>query len=134
MLSPANSIAVRTWKGILHTEGERVTKKKPATAEIVTVICKEIPNDLQGIRDRAILILGYAGAIRRSELFAIDVEDIEEVTNGIWVTVKQQKRTRRRKENESLFSMDKAQKLVLFGILTLVKSRRNPKRPHLLPN
>ncbi|MFC7443433.1 site-specific integrase [Laceyella putida] len=92
MLNPANSVAVKeTWKGIQRKEGERVTKKRPATAEVVTAICKDIPNDLQGIRDRAILTLGYAGAFRRSELSALDVEDIEEASNGLWITIKQSK-------------------------------------------
>jgi site-specific recombinase XerD len=98
MLNPANSMAVKeTWKGIIRTEGE-----KPATAEIVTAICKEIPNDLQGIRDRAILTLGYAGAFRRSELSALDVEDIEGVINGIWVRIKESK-TDQTKKGERIF-------------------------------
>ncbi|MBA4544333.1 MULTISPECIES: site-specific integrase [Thermoactinomyces] len=92
MLNPADSVAVReTWKGILRKEGERVTKKRPLTAEIVTAICREIPNDLQGIRDKAILTLGYAGAFRRSELSALDVEDLEETGNGLWITIRQSK-------------------------------------------
>jgi site-specific recombinase XerD len=92
ILNPANSVAVKeTWKGIMRKEGERVTKKRPATAEIVTAICKEIPNDLRGIRDRAILTLGYAGAFRRSELSALDVEDLEEASNGLWITIRQSK-------------------------------------------
>jgi site-specific recombinase XerD len=92
ILNPANSVAVKeTWKGIQRKEGQRVTKKRPATAEIVTAICKEIGNDLQGIRDRAILTLGYAGAFRRSELSALDVEDLEEASNGLWITIRQSK-------------------------------------------
>jgi len=32
---------------------------------------------LKGLRDRALLLLGFAGAFRRSELVALDVSDIE---------------------------------------------------------
>jgi hypothetical protein len=34
--------------------------------------------DLKGLRDRALLLMGFAGAFRRSELVALDVEDLEE--------------------------------------------------------
>jgi site-specific recombinase XerD len=39
--------------------------------------------DLKGLRDRAILLLGFAGAFRRSELVALDVTDLEFCDGGI---------------------------------------------------
>jgi hypothetical protein len=35
------------------------------------------PDGLKGLRDRALLLLGFAGAFRRSELVALDVADLE---------------------------------------------------------
>jgi site-specific recombinase XerD len=40
------------------------------------------PDSLQGLRDRALLLLGFAGAFRRSELVALDVGDVEETDEG----------------------------------------------------
>ena len=37
------------------------------------------------VRDRALLLIGYAGAFRRSELVALDVEDIAEVDDGLHI-------------------------------------------------
>ncbi len=46
---------------------------------------------LQGLRDRAILILGFMGAFRRSELAGLDVEDIKKFPQGIVVTIRKSK-------------------------------------------
>jgi integrase len=46
---------------------------------------------LADLRDRALLLLGFAGAFRRSELVALDVEDIEQTTEGLRVTVRRGK-------------------------------------------
>ena len=43
---------------------------------------------LKGIRDRALLLLGFAGAFRRSELVALDCEDIEESETGLKIRIK----------------------------------------------
>jgi integrase len=49
------------------------------------------PDTLIGIRDRAIILLGFAGALRRSELVALQVADIESLTDGLRVTIRQSK-------------------------------------------
>jgi integrase len=46
---------------------------------------------MQGLRDCALLALGFAGAFRRSELVALDVEDIEEAREGLRVTIRRSK-------------------------------------------
>jgi integrase len=43
------------------------------------VLC---PDTLIGKRDRALLALGFAGAFRRSELCALQVDDLVEVPDG----------------------------------------------------
>jgi site-specific recombinase XerC len=51
-----------------------------------------IPADtLTGKRDRALLAIGFAAALRRSELVALAVEDPEEVPEGIRLTVRRSK-------------------------------------------
>ena len=46
---------------------------------------------LTGLRDRALLLLGFAGAFRRSELVALDVADIAETETGLLVTIRRSK-------------------------------------------
>ncbi len=50
-----------------------------------------LPDDLAGKRDRALLLIGWAGAFRRSELVALTVEDLVETTEGLVVIVRRSK-------------------------------------------
>jgi site-specific recombinase XerD len=51
-----------------------------------------VPGDgLKAIRDRALLLLGFAGAFRRSELVAVNVEDLEEADAGLKVIIRRSK-------------------------------------------
>ena len=45
------------------------------------------PLTVTGVRDRAIILLGFAGALRRSELVALNVADIEMTENGLLVRI-----------------------------------------------
>jgi integrase len=49
------------------------------------------PAGLKGWRDRALLLLGFAGAFRRSELVALDVADIEETHDRLRVLIRRSK-------------------------------------------
>ena len=48
-------------------------------------------NDLKGTRDRALLLLGFAGAFRRSELVALNVDDLQFCEGGLRVTIRKSK-------------------------------------------
>jgi site-specific recombinase XerC len=43
-------------------------RKEPILAEDIVAMAATLPHDLRGMRDRAILLLGYAGGLRRSEI------------------------------------------------------------------
>ena len=45
----------------------------------------------RGLRDRALLLLGFAGAFRRSELIALNLEDFVFATTGLLVTIRKSK-------------------------------------------
>jgi hypothetical protein len=49
------------------------------------------PDQLSDLRDHALLLIGFAGAFRRSELVALDVADIEETQTGLLVTIRRAK-------------------------------------------
>jgi site-specific recombinase XerD len=80
-----------TVRGIRRTLGTTKSKKAPATAERLLAMAANTGAGLKGIRDRALLLLGFAGAFRRSELVALDVSDIEETPDGMKVMIRRSK-------------------------------------------
>jgi integrase len=66
-------------------------KKVAATATIMRRLLAPIGGDVRGLRDRAILLVGFAGALRRSELAAIRFEHLEKTDRGIRLTLPQTK-------------------------------------------
>jgi site-specific recombinase XerD len=65
-----------TLKGIRRTVGTAQTGKRPFyTAELRAMIAA-MPETLQGVRDRALLLVGFAGGFRRSELAALTMEHV----------------------------------------------------------
>ncbi len=71
--------------------GDVPAKKLAATAGILREILAPIGADLAGLRDRALLLVGFAGALRRAELAAIRVEHIEARERGLRVTLPRSK-------------------------------------------
>ena len=78
-------------KGIRRTKGVAPTQKKAATADIVKEMVRRCPHTLVGQRDRALLLLGFAGAFRRAELVALTVADLAFEADGLRVTIRQSK-------------------------------------------
>jgi site-specific recombinase XerD len=77
--------------GIRRTIGAAPVRKKAATSDIVLGMVGGKGRSLRELRNRAILLLGFAGAFRRSELVALDVVDIEWSTEGALVTIRRSK-------------------------------------------
>ncbi|MGI4793647.1 MAG: site-specific integrase [Janthinobacterium lividum] len=80
-----------TMRGIRRTIGAAKVKKAPATAPRINEMLQHIPDTLTGKRDRALLLLGFAGAIRRSELVALQVADLELSDDGARVLIRRSK-------------------------------------------
>lgn len=78
-------------RGIRRTVGTKPRRKAPATDKAVRAMVKAIPDTLSGRRDRAMLLLGFAAALRRSELVALRVDDVERVPEGIVVHLRRSK-------------------------------------------
>jgi site-specific recombinase XerD len=76
--------------GIRRTIGAAPVHKKAATADI-TIAMAATGTSLRALRDRAVLLLGFAGAFRRSELVALDVADVEDVPEGLLITIRRSK-------------------------------------------
>ncbi len=76
--SPTSAFLVlETMKGIRRSIGTAQIQKAPLLVEQLRAAAQSIPLDLLGLRDRALMLLGFSIAARRSELVAIDIEDLE---------------------------------------------------------
>ena len=67
-------------------KGQLPRKKVAATVTIMRRLLAPIPGDLRGLRDRALLLVGFAGALRRSEPAAIRLELLEKTARDIRLT------------------------------------------------
>jgi site-specific recombinase XerD len=77
-----------TMRGIRRTHGSAKVRKAPAVAGKMLGMVATAPNKLAGLRDRALLSIGFGGALRRSELVALDVADIADTETGLLVTIR----------------------------------------------
>jgi len=90
--TPTKSEAVHlTMRGIRRTHGTAPNQKAPAVLADLRAMLAVLPNNLIGMRDRALLLLGFAGAFRRSELVSLDVADLAFGERGMTVTLRRSK-------------------------------------------
>jgi integrase len=80
-----------TLSGIRRTIGAAPVRKKAATSDIVLGMDGGKGTSLRDLRNRAILLLSLAGAFRRSELVALDIDDIEWTAEGALVLIRRSK-------------------------------------------
>lgn len=81
----------KVMRGIKRTQKRAVVKKAPATAERLEAMLSSCSDSTLELRNKALLLLGFAGAFRRSELVALKLEDIEKTPDGIRVTIRHSK-------------------------------------------
>ena len=86
----AEYVIQRTLSGIRRRLGVAPAKKSPIV-DLVALLGSCPATDLRGIRDRALVLLGWFGAFRRSELVALTVADVKRVRLGLEVTVRRSK-------------------------------------------
>jgi integrase len=88
MQQPAVS---ETLKGIRRTLGTAQLTKAPLLTADIRRMVKGLADTLAGRRDRALLLLGFAGGFRRSEIAALNVEDVQATDDGLVVTLRRSK-------------------------------------------
>ena len=88
---PDNMLIAETFKGIKSVHGSKQVQKDPVLTEDLRVMLRAIPDTLLGLRDRALLLVGFAGAFRRSELVSLDVADIAFKPEGLLLTIRRSK-------------------------------------------
>lgn len=90
--SPTEVAAVRgVMAGIRRAKGTAAGAKQPVLIGDLKAMLAALPENLLGIRDRALLLVGFAGAFRRSELVALDWDDVEFTKDGLAVTIRRSK-------------------------------------------
>jgi integrase len=90
--SPTSAAVVReTAKGIRRALGTHQTQKAPVMPQQLKAMLGDMPDDLLAVRNRAMLLLGFAGGFRRSELTALDVRDVEFTDGGLIIKLKKSK-------------------------------------------
>lgn len=91
--SPTAAAEVRTrMAGIARMKaGEPVTRKTAAWGRDVRAMVVDLPASPRGVQARALLTLGFAGGFRRSELVALNVDDLTETNDGLVVRIRSSK-------------------------------------------
>lgn len=79
---PAHRDIQAPLRGVLRKHGRPVQKTAALTLDILRKLVDTCDNSNCGHRDRAMLLLGFSGALRRSELVGIFVNDITEAAGG----------------------------------------------------
>jgi integrase len=89
--SPTDTAEVSETMAGIRRDAPNPRKKRAATLVVLRELLAPIPDDLRGLRDRALLLVGFAGALRRSELAAIQCADLLRSDRGYELTLPRSK-------------------------------------------
>jgi integrase len=89
---PVRSELVRlTFRGIRRAHGRPQRRAAALTTDRIAAIMASLGDSVRDVRDRALLLIGFAGAFRRSELSNIDSKFIERTASGVVITIPRSK-------------------------------------------
>jgi integrase len=90
--NPCKSILIRsTMNGVKRLHGVAQKQAKPMLKEDLVAVLDAMGHGLKDARDRTLLLVGWAGAFRRSELVGLDHGDVERVRQGIVLHLRRSK-------------------------------------------
>ncbi len=92
--NPAHRDIQEPLQGVLRQHGRPVKKAAALTLDMLRQIVATCDRTARGRRDRALLLIGFAGALRRSELVALQVEDISRDASGLRLRIRRGKTDR----------------------------------------
>jgi site-specific recombinase XerD len=81
----------KVMKGLSRDKGTRADAKAALTTDQLRMMMRRMPESPRGLRDRAMLLVGFAGGFRRSELAALDFTDVVDGEDGLTVLIRRSK-------------------------------------------
>jgi len=94
-LDTKHPIIVENLMGIRRVKGSIQKGKKPLLINnlklIINVINEQNIDEIKKLRDKSIILIGFGGGFRRTELVSLDYEDLEFVTEGLKIVIKRSK-------------------------------------------
>jgi integrase len=92
MANPTSSELVKSvLRGLKRVKGTAQRQAKPLLKEDLILALDATGEGLRDLRDRALLLIGFAGGFRRSELVALTCGDVERVRQGMILTLRRSK-------------------------------------------
>ena len=80
-----------TLRGLLRTHGRPDKKAAPIGLELIQALVGTCDGSIAGLRDRAMLLIGFAGALRRSELVGLLIQDVALTPGGLRIRISRSK-------------------------------------------
>ena len=94
-LDTKHPIIVENLMGIKRVKGSIQKGKKPILIShlktIINVIDQQKTEEVKKLRDKSIILVGFGGGFRRTELISIDYEDLDFVSEGVKINIKRSK-------------------------------------------
>ena len=94
-LDTKHPIIIENLMGIKRVKGSVQQGKKPILINhlksLINVINEQKIEEIKKIRDKALILIGFGGGFRRTELISIDYEDLEFVKEGLKIFIKRSK-------------------------------------------
>jgi integrase len=76
-----------TLRGISRRHGQPARRAAALTTDEIRQLCEACDTSLTGLRDRALFLVGFAGALRRSELVGLDIEHLKWTREGVTLLI-----------------------------------------------
>ncbi len=94
-LDTKHPVIIENLMGIKRVKGSKQTGKKPILInhlkEIINVINQQNIEEIVKLRNKTLILVGFGGGFRRTELISIDYEDLEFVNEGVKIALKRSK-------------------------------------------
>ena len=94
-LDTKHPIIIENLMGIKRKKGSIQIGKKPILInhlkQIINIIDKQKIDEIKKLRDRSLILVGFSGGFRRTELISIDHENIDFVEEGVKINLKRSK-------------------------------------------
>ena len=94
-LDTKHPVIIENLMGIKRKKGSIQTGKKPLLInhlkKIINVIDEQKIEKIKKLRNRTLILIGFGGGFRRTELISIDYEDLDFVEEGLKITLRRSK-------------------------------------------